>query len=192
MKPTERHIINWIREDEWMMGVLRAVRKLDLPDWWICAGFVRSKIWDTIHQFSHRTPLTDIDVIYYDSLKISEEQEKLLEGRLKKINPNLPWSVKNQARMHVINNFPMYTSSFDGMAHFPETATALGVMLRHDGSIVLAAPYGIEDAVSLMVKPTPHFEKIEKNRQVYEARVKQKNWQSVWNRLRINESREGV
>jgi len=120
MKQTEQQIINWIREDEWMMEVLRAVRILNLPDWWICAGFIRSKIWDTIHQFSHRTPLTDIDVIYYDSLKISEEQEKLLEKRLKQINPNLPWSVKNQARMHVINNFPMYTSSMDGMAHFPK------------------------------------------------------------------------
>lgn len=192
MKQTEQQIINWIREDEWMMEVLRAVRILNLPDWWICAGFIRSKIWDTIHQFSHRTPLTDIDVIYYDSLKISEEQEKLLEKRLKQINPNLPWSVKNQARMHVINNFPMYTSSMDGMAHFPETTTALGVTLRQDGSIVLAAPYGIEDAVSLVVKPTPYFQKEEKNRQVYEARVKQKNWQSVWTRLCINGIHEEV
>ena len=149
--------------------------------------FVRTKIWDTIHQFSDRTPLADIDVIYYDCLEISEEKEKLLEERLEQINPNLPWSVKNQARMHVLNNFPQYTSSIDGMAHFPETATALGVMLKHDGTIVLAAPWGIEDAVSLEVKPTPYFAKGETNRQIYEARVKKKNWQSVWKKLRINE-----
>ncbi|MCM3030731.1 nucleotidyltransferase family protein [Niallia sp. MER 6] len=186
MIQTELDIKEWIHDDEWMMDILRMVRKLNLPDWWICAGFVRTKIWDKIHGFSHRTPLADIDVIYFDSTEISEEKEKQLEKKLEQYNPNLPWSVKNQARMHVLNNFPPYESSADGIAHFPETATALGVKLHKDDSIVLCAPWGIKDAVFLEVKPTPPFKKAN-NRHIYEARIKQKKWHSVWDKLRITE-----
>lgn len=37
-------IISIIREDVWMMEILQSVKTLNLPDWWICAGFVRSKV----------------------------------------------------------------------------------------------------------------------------------------------------
>lgn len=75
----EEDIIKAIEKDEWMMDLLRAVKTLNLPDWWICAGFVRSKIWDVIHNFSTRTPLPDIDVIYFDSKKVDELEEKKIE-----------------------------------------------------------------------------------------------------------------
>ena len=35
---------------------------------WIC----RSKIWDILHDFSERTPIPDIDVIYFDPTNIDE------------------------------------------------------------------------------------------------------------------------
>ncbi|EHL78823.1 hypothetical protein HMPREF1015_02191 [Bacillus smithii 7_3_47FAA] len=44
MIQNEKEIIQLIKEDEWMMDILRAVKSLYLPDWWVCAGFVRSKI----------------------------------------------------------------------------------------------------------------------------------------------------
>lgn len=53
-----------------MMEILKTVSQLDLPDWWVCAGFVRSKIWDTVHGFNTRTPLSEVDVIYYDDTNI--------------------------------------------------------------------------------------------------------------------------
>jgi hypothetical protein len=54
-----------IREDRLMMEILDAAKTLNLPDWWICAGFVRSKVWD-ITDFSVRTTIPDIDVIYFN------------------------------------------------------------------------------------------------------------------------------
>src|SRR5690606_18827150 len=113
-------------KDAWMIGVLSAAKSLDLPDWWICAGFVRSKIWDTLHGFNERTPLSDIDVIYFDAENLSEHTEKRLEEKLHRIMPGLPWSVKNQARMHIVNELESYTSAIDAISKFPETATALG------------------------------------------------------------------
>lgn len=62
-----------------MMDILKTVQKLELPDAWVCAGFILSKIWDTLHDFSVRTKLNDIEVIYYDPSNIEEEQEKKYE-----------------------------------------------------------------------------------------------------------------
>lgn len=83
----ESDILSIIRTDDWMMDVLKTVKQLKLHDWWVCAGFVRSKIWDTLHHFNDRTPLPDIDVIYYDEGDIKESVEKEWEVFLKKIAP---------------------------------------------------------------------------------------------------------
>ncbi|MFC0562475.1 nucleotidyltransferase family protein [Halalkalibacter alkalisediminis] len=153
----EEDLMQTIAEDEWMMNILRAVKTLDLPDWWICAGFVRSKIWDVLHDYRKRTPIKDIDVIYFDLSDQKEKTEKEFEKKLHSLMPTIPWSVKNQARMHVINKLPPYSSSTDGIAHFPETATALGVKLGEDGLLKLTTPWGLHDAIHLDVKPTPPY-----------------------------------
>lgn len=176
----EEDIVRIIGEDSWMMELLKTVKTLHLPDWWICAGFVRSKIWDVLHGFTERTPLPDIDVIYYDAANIDELEEKMFEERLRNLIPGIPWSVKNQARMHVINNLQPYTSSFDGISKFPETVTALGVKLDDEDNIILAAPWGIDDAINLEVKPTPFFAETKERMKVYEKRVAKKAWDSIW------------
>ena len=57
----EKDIISLIQKDKWMMEILKTSKSLNLPDWWVCAGFLRSKIWDVLHSFSKRTPLPDVD-----------------------------------------------------------------------------------------------------------------------------------
>ncbi|WP_404819673.1 nucleotidyltransferase family protein [Sutcliffiella horikoshii] len=168
-----------------MMDILRAAKALNLPDWWVCAGFVRTKVWDTLHGHNSRTPLPDIDVIYYDKNDITEEKEKQLEKRLLELCPVEPWSVKNQARMHVINNLPPYANSTEAMSKFPETATALGVKLDRDNQLQLAAPCGIQDLINLEVKPTPLYKKTAEHASIYETRLKQKNWQAIWPNITI-------
>ncbi|KYD04105.1 hypothetical protein B4102_3325 [Heyndrickxia sporothermodurans] len=147
-------IVNVIREDEWMMILLKAVNTLNLPDWWICAGFVRSKIWDVLHNFCTRTPIPDIDVIYFDPTNIDESVEKKIEEKLKLLVPQIPWSVKNQARMHIKNNMSPYSSSVDGISKFPETVTSLGVKLDEKENLLLTAPWGIVDVVNLVCIPS--------------------------------------
>jgi hypothetical protein len=182
---TEQDIIQLVKEDSWMMEVLHNAKLLNLPDWWVCAGFVRSKIWDTLHGFSERTPLPDVDVIYFDKNNLDEEAEKVLEQKLKHINPNIPWSVKNEARMHVVNNLPPYTSSIDAISKFPETATALGLALDEQDNVILTAPCGIEDVVSLALKPTPYFKETKERAFIYEERVVKKNWKGIWSKIKV-------
>lgn len=179
-------IIALIKEDKWMMEILKTAKSLNLPDWWVCAGFVRSKIWDILHGFSERTTLPDVDVVYYAPSNINEAEEKELEKCLKALYPNAPWSVKNQARMHMINNLPPYTSSTDAISKFPETVTALGVKIDERDKVVLTAPCGIHDVIKMEVHPTPFFSETKERLQVYEERVRKKSWQSIWNKVKVN------
>lgn len=180
----EADILRLVKEDAWMMDILKAAGTLQLPDWWVCAGFVRSKIWDVQHGYTERTPLADIDVIYYDPGDLREEVEKSWEAQLKSRYPRIPWSVKNQARMHTVNNLPPYQSSTDGMSKFPETATALGLSLDENGEIILAAPHGISDVIQLVLRPSPYFAAHPHLLPIYEKRIAGKNWQSIWSGLR--------
>lgn len=182
---SEEEFLNLISEDDWMMDILLTVKSLDLPDWWVCAGFIRSKIWDTLHGYRYRTPLTEIDVIYFNDKNKDEAEEKELERKLNKLRPNVPWSVKNEARMHFVNGIPPYLSSIDAISKFPETATALGLKLDEQNNLILTAPHGIDDVINLKVKPTDYFKKDEDRMAIYKERLVTKNWKTIWWNLKI-------
>ncbi|MDK7472601.1 nucleotidyltransferase family protein [Bacillus paranthracis] len=182
---TEQDIVRLIENDEWMINVLQLAKSLELPDWWICAGFVRSKIWDTLHNYEIRTTTPDVDVIYFDPFRKDKIYEQLLEKKLINLDASIPWSVKNQARMHVVNNMLPYSSSVDAISKFPETATALGVTLDEKNNVILTAPCGIEDVLSLQVRPTAHFLESKERIHMYKNRVIKKNWQSNWPNITI-------
>lgn len=179
-------VIKLIQSDETMMEIIKAASTLDLPDWWICAGFVRSKIWDALHGFKDRTLTPDVDVIYFDAARIDENYEKELEKKLMSILPGIPWSVKNQARMHVINDIPPYTSSEDAISKFPETATALGMKLDKENHLVLTAPCGLDDVLHLEVKPTAFFTETKERAAIYEERLIKKNWKAIWPKVKVH------
>ena len=63
MLRNQEDVVKLIQNDHRMMEIIKAASKLNLPDWWICAGFVRSKIWDTLHGFEKRTNTPDVDVM---------------------------------------------------------------------------------------------------------------------------------
>lgn len=183
---TEEDVIKIIIEDDGMMDILRAAKSLELPDWWICAGFVRSKIWDTLHGFNRKTNTPDVDVIYFDESNIDESEEKYFEEKLSEIIPDIPWSVKNEARMHVVNHISPYLSSVDAISKFPETATALGVKLDDQENVILTAPHGVWDVLNLELRPTPYFTQTKERAAIYEERIIRKNWKSIWSRINVH------
>jgi len=172
------------------MEILGITKSLNLPDWWVCAGFVRSKIWDVLHDFSERTPLPDVDVVFYDPTNLNETYEKELEKKLKYRRLDIPWSVKNQSRMHVINDVPPYTSTVNAISKFPETVTALGVKLDENDNVILTAPHGIHDVINMEVKPVTYFMETKERMLIYEERIRKKNWQSIWEKIIVNHALE--
>ncbi|KOS68808.1 hypothetical protein AEA09_09825 [Lysinibacillus contaminans] len=182
MSKYEDQLIDIIKNDSYIMSILEAVEKLNLNDAWVSAGLIRNKVWDVLH--NSNTPINDIDVIYFDSTDTSWETEKKLEQKLESLLPNQPWSVKNQARMHLKNGLAPYTSSYDGVAHFTEIPTAIAVRLRKN-ELEVMAPYGLEDLFNKIVQPTPYFQKDSKLHVIYIKRMQEKEWHKTWGDLSI-------
>ncbi|TFE02365.1 nucleotidyltransferase family protein [Jeotgalibacillus salarius] len=175
----------WFASDAETREILKAVQHLNLEDWWVCAGYIRKKIWDELSQGEAIVPLDDIDVIYFDPSDISEETEKGYEEELHRMLPGLPWSVKNQARMHMVNGLDPYESARDAIAKFPETVTALGIKLDVNDRMVLYAPHGLEDLLHFSVKPTPYFRGDPSRMKVFYNRLNHKKWSLYWPEVRI-------
>ncbi len=173
-----------------MMAVLVAARRLELPDCWIGAGFVRRKIWDHLHGFAQATPLDDIDLLYFHADDTSRAGEQAIEERLHRAMPGQPWSAKNQARMHLRNGDQPYSGTVDAMRHWLETPTCVAVRIRTDsdpgpqraGVLELAAPYGIDDLLRLIVRPTPAGRRRE---EAYRARLESKQWRQNWPKMHV-------
>ncbi len=50
----EQNLIHFLKQDAELMQHLHTVARLDLPDWWICAGYIRAKVWTTFMDTKHR------------------------------------------------------------------------------------------------------------------------------------------
>jgi len=180
---TEEDIPKIIKKDPWMMHVLTIIRQLNLPDWWIGAGFVRGKVWDFLHDKKERTPLPDIDVIYFDPQeKNPERKEKELSKYLGKQLPNYHFEVINQARTHLWHNDPPYRNSSQALSRWVETATCIGVRLNEKDELELTTPLGIDDLVNLIVRPNPI---IPFDKDLFEKRIKEKKWLTLWPKLKV-------
>jgi uncharacterized protein len=179
----ERALRELIAADAWRMRVLRTVRALDLPDWAIGAGFVRSRVWDWLSGDTRATVPTDIDVLYYDAADLTPARETDFEALL---NAALPaqWSVTNQARMHVDNDDPPYASTEDALRHWLETPTAVAVRLSADDRIEIMAPWGLDDLFTMTVRPTPSGRG---KLVVYRRRIAGKQWPQTWPGVRVLE-----
>lgn len=173
-------IIKWISEDQVRMEALKLVSKLNLPDWCLAAGFVRNLVWDKLHDYTVSTKLSDIDLIYFDPINDSAVKDLEIEEYLKS-RSNLPWSVKNQARMHIKNGDQPYRSTSDAMRYWVEVETAIGVKLSIDGEIELIAPFGLEALMANTITMNNRRPKPD----IFKQRISSKKWLEQWPKLRV-------
>lgn len=174
--------IELIHGDAWRMECLRVVESIGLPDWYIAAGFLRNSIWDVLHAKPARTPLNDVDVVYYDPDDHDPAAEAKIEAVLHARFPGVKWEVRNQARMHLRNGHAPYRDSEHAIGHRIETPTCVGVRIGPDGRLKVVAPYGIAENWSLRVIPNPL---IGYPAALFNARVQEKRWLEHWPKLRV-------
>ena len=156
--------------------------RLGLPDCWIGAGFVRGPVWDRLHGYDRPTPLDDIDVVYFDPEAHDPSAEQAQEARLRTALPGLPWSVRNQARMHRRNGDPPYRSTKDALRHWLETPTAVALRLTADGRPELLAPFGLDDLLELVIRAAPHARA--HRMAAFRDRLAAKDWLETWPKVR--------
>jgi hypothetical protein len=182
---TAADIAAFIIADPWRRAVLEAVRRQCLPDWAIGAGFIRTPVWDALHGHAEPTPLPDIDVLFFDSNDLSRQREAAIDAALVETLSNVPWSAKNQARMHLRNDDAPYADTADALQFWLETPTAVAVRIGDDGAPVLLAPYGVDDLLAMTCRPTPSGRR---RWPEYESRMREKNWPARWPRVRVLDS----
>lgn len=185
MKEREQQIITWLSEEPLHVRALMEVQKLGLNDGWLAAGFVRNLVWDRLHGYARVTPLNDIDVVYFNPEDRSVEADERLEQRLRAAAPELPWSVKNQARMHERHGHAPYASSAQAISYWVEVETAIGARMNADGQIELNAPLGLENLFHLTITPNPRHA----IPAVFAERVSTKGWLRLWPKLEVQEMR---
>ncbi len=168
-----------IRDDEFRMECLRAARAIDLPQWFLAAGFLRNAIWDHLHHKVGMTPLNDIDLVYFDTQDLSHATELSYQEQLNQQLPDVNWEVRNQARMHLNHGHYPYRNSEHAIAQWVEIPTCVGVRLEHNEQLTIYAPFGLEANWSLQIAINPNFPQPD----VLIQRITKKHWLTIWPKL---------
>ena len=146
-----------------------------------CCLVIRNTVWDVLHGYIKRTPLNDIDLVYFDSQK--KINDKGIEKKLHFLYPAYTFEVVNQAFVHETNSIkPPVRSTCQGIATFVEIPTSVGIRLEKDDSLTICAPYGLQDLFTCRVKkvPLPFV-----SSELYTRRVTEKYWKKLWPKLKI-------
>ncbi|MBI2103075.1 nucleotidyltransferase family protein [Candidatus Woesearchaeota archaeon] len=186
----EENLTCIIRGQDWLMDLLRATRELHLPDWYVAAGAIRNTVWNVLHGYPSELHQNDVDVVYFDSHDLAGRKAEEYERRLRKAFPQRKWEVVNQAGAHLMEctrhlGRPAAASSGEAIAYWTETPTCVGVRLEINDSLTVCAPHGLEDLMTMKVRPSP---KPYQDWDSYQQRMSEKRWDLIWPHLVIGSS----
>ena len=169
----------------WFKDALSAVQEVNPPDWCVGGGVIRTLVWDYLHGYEKSTPLRDVDVAFFDAADLSEAGERSVETQLKSLCPAVPWEARNQAAVHTWyeakfgHKVEPLGSSAEGVATWPETATAIGVRLEADDRLTILAPCGLDDLFNMILRRNPKRVTLEHFRERYRAKRILEKWPKV-------------
>lgn len=156
-----------VQADAVLMAQLRAVRALGLARWCIGAGAIRDRVWGlrapgrAAGRGDNAAVDVDVDVAYFDEAPWVDTRDAALAARLRQAAPGVAWDVVHQGHVHrwmsarLGRPVAAFTSLEDGLASWPETATAVGVALRDDDTIDVIAPLGLADLLGGVLRRNP-------------------------------------
>ncbi len=173
-------IIQWLKKDHNRIEILHCVSKLNLPQCYAAAGFIRNLVWDELHNIEVPTLLNDIDVIYFDSAETDTDYYLHYEASLKKMMPLINWQVRNQAHMHIKNGDRPYESTVDAMSFWPEKETAVAARLSTAKKYECISAFGYESLFNLRITHNPKREI-----DIFTKRIATKGWLAIWSKLMI-------
>jgi hypothetical protein len=144
-----------------MLRVLAAARACAPTGWWVGGGVLRDLVWDRLHGDFDPARVHDVDLAFYDPVDLSHAREVALEHALSARLPGVVWDVKNQAAVHTwyqrrfgVRVAPL-GSVAEGVATWPETATAVAVRLDGDDRLEVLAPCGLADLLDGVCRRNP-------------------------------------
>lgn len=182
----ENDIVRFISGDSEMMLILEETAEVfnnqHVLNWCVYAGFLRDKIWNHINDIeaTSRSPSTDIDIAFYSEGDQNDVQhiQKILAEKL----PQYAWDVSNYA--HPDNNEDKSSNLYDGLSKNIDTISTIGMYLDPDKSVNIIAPYGINDLVNCIIRPTAHAVERGRKQQLI-SRINSKKFFDKWENLKV-------
>lgn len=180
-------LVEIVRSTPWLMRALQAVRSVGAPDACIGAGAIRATVWDFMHGYTTPSLVADVDVAYFDASDLSAEAQERYRRQLAVREPSLVWDVVNQAAVHLWYERMFGTpvapleSVEDGIASWPETATAVGVRLDAADRLHVIAPLGLSDLFDGVIRRNPRRVSASQ----FRARVEAKRYHDQWPMVRV-------
>lgn len=172
-----------LRADAHAMAALEAVRAVGPREAYIAAGFVRNRYWDSLYDPAPAPMVADVDVVYFDQDYTNKTRDMAFEASLRLRLPGTDWQVRNQARMHIFHGFRPFESLEDGLRHWAETATGIGVRLLADGRLHWTTAFGFDDLFDHILRITPAMKRVDPAG--FDARLEAKGWQTRWPNLTV-------
>lgn len=175
-----------IRDEPTLMGVLRTIRDLGIPDAWLVSGAIYNCVWNSLTGRPALYGVNDIDIIYFDpdlSWEAEDRVIKAVEAALGGLP--VPVQPRNQARVHLWFEdkfgvpFAPLSHARESLLRYASRTHAVAARLDADEALTLDAPFGLDDMFAFRVTPNPATD----NRQTHErkgARIR-----SVWPEVTI-------
>ena len=172
-----------IKNDQFAMSCLKAVRDVGPAHAYIAAGFIRNRYWDSLYTATSKYSDADIDVVYFDCNDRGKSRDIGYERSLERHMKTGIWQVRNQARMHTFGDHPPFSDLSDALRHWAETATTVGVRLTGDDELKIIAPFGLDDLYGHTLRITPSMKQ---NDPVgFQNRLAAKGWRMRWPELTV-------
>src|SRR5436190_11695035 len=147
-----------------LMRVVHTVRALDPPDPLVMSGAVYQRV---LNHLTRRAPdygIRDYDLGYFDASDISYDAEDIVIRRVAAAFDEPLKStveVRNQARVHVWfeahfgEAYTPLSCTAEALERFVSPMFAVGVRLKRDDRLHIAAPFGLADLFALRLRPNP-------------------------------------
>jgi hypothetical protein len=159
----EQRLLGAVGASPSLMGVLRGVRDLRLPDWRLVSGCVYQTVWNAETGRAPDYGLKDYDAVYFDPDTSYDAEDMFIRRAAAAFAPPLDQmvEVRNQARVHLWfearfgEPYAPLTSTDEALERFVCPAFAVGIRLEDDDSISIAAPFGLDDLFAMRLRPNP-------------------------------------
>ena len=157
------------------------------PNAYFSAGVLRNLVWSILHEQSDDVAHSEIDVIFFDPRENSPYISHEIERKLIQKFPENTWDVVNQAYVHtwytLENGQPIlpYSSLYDALATWPETATAIAVRLLDNDELEIITPFGLKDLFELKLRWNDRLV----SHDVFMQRVRSKRFLQRWSQLQL-------
>lgn len=142
-------------------AILTRLPMLDIDDAWLVAGSLFQSFWNLQAGNAVAAGIKDYDIFYFDPSDLSYEAEDAVVRRAAMIFADLDAliDIKNQARVHLWYrdrfgaDWAPVASARESIGRFMVRCTCVGLQPRADGTLDLAAPYGIDELTRGELRP---------------------------------------